>query len=111
MLMLKNKTEREAFVKDYKSWGVWKQISELNLEFYRYEFANGATLIVTEYQHYGTWKKECKTEHKLCLILPEDDMYVRNTYAYSGAVYKFYDPSDCSINMIVDYLTKNKTVV
>jgi hypothetical protein len=108
MLKLKNKNEREDFVKNYRSWGVWKQIHELNLTFYRYDFVNGAALVVTEYQYYSSWKKECETRHKMCLILPSDDKYTDNSPAYGAELYKFYDPTGCSMGTIVDYMTKSK---
>lgn len=48
-MQLKNKAEREKFLENYKSWGLWKEVPELELKFYRYEFPNGTVLIATEY--------------------------------------------------------------
>ena len=30
-MILKNKQERENFINNYKAWGVWKEVPELNL--------------------------------------------------------------------------------
>lgn len=43
---LNNDKERLAFLDDYRSWGVWKKIPELNLEFYRANLSNGAYIVV-----------------------------------------------------------------
>ena len=102
MLNLKNKTAREEFVKGYRKWGVWKQIAELNLTFYRHDFANGAALVVTEYQG--------EARHKLSLILPADDDYTKST-TWGREMFRFYDPVGCGIGIIVDYMTKNKSVI
>ena len=126
MLNFKNKLEREAFVNNYKDWtdskgkklGVWKTVPELGLVFYRYEFANGAVLVVTEYQEYRTIYQGYKatgkgyvTKHKLCLMLPEIDGYT-DTSSTSGAVYhKTYTLDGCSIGTVIDYLTKNKLAI
>lgn len=48
-MQLKNKNEREKFLCNYKAWELWKEIPELELKFYRYEFPNGTVLIATEY--------------------------------------------------------------
>ena len=129
MLNLKNKDEREAFIIDYKNWtgndgvtklGIWKSIPELDLNFYRYDFDNGAALIVTEYKEYKTiygsdlwtrtkdFKKDFVTEHKFCLILSENDTYVDNAHT-SGVIYhRTYTLNGCSMGTVVDYMTKNR---
>lgn len=56
-MILKNKQERENFINNYKAWGVWKEVPELNLKFYRYELPTGAVIIVTEYMTYIGYKK------------------------------------------------------
>ncbi len=56
LLGFKNKSEREKFLSDYKSWGVWLSVPELELTCYKYRFANGAELVVSEshcYDYYG----------------------------------------------------------
>ena len=126
MLELKNKTEREAFVNGYKNWtdrkgkplDVWKSVAALDLLFYRYQFANGAALIVTEYKEYRTVYKNHKpcgkdyvSRNRFCLILPETDSYV-DTSSTSGANYhRTYTLEGCSLGTIVDYMTKQKLAI
>ena len=120
MLNFKNKTERESFILNYENWtdssgkllGVWKEIPEVGLKFYRYDFATGAVLIVTEYEEYGTVfdgsysaeaKKELTTRHKFCLILQENDSYANH--------YRTYTLDGCNLWAVTDYMTKNKLLL
>ena len=122
MLELKNKTEREAFVNNYKNWtdkkgknlDVWKSVPALELLFYRYQFANGAALIVTEYQeyrmlytNYTAIGRGNATKHKFCLMLPETDSYVDA----GGTTHRTYTLDGCSMGTVVDYMTKNKLCI
>lgn len=45
-LELKNDKVRKEWLDDFRSWGLWRKFKELDLEFYRYDFENGASLIV-----------------------------------------------------------------
>lgn len=47
-LSLKNDTERLDFLKMYKCWGVWLELPELNLTFYKCDLDNGDFIVVTE---------------------------------------------------------------
>jgi hypothetical protein len=119
MLNLKNKTERERFINSYKDWtdsngkklGVWKSVPELDLLFYRYDFDNGASLIVTEHKEYqmsykkdsnkpNKMEKECVSKHRLCLIIPSNDT--------EGIYQRTYTPNSCSMGNVIDYLMRNK---
>jgi hypothetical protein len=45
-----NDEKRRAFLKNYKSWGVWLTVPELDLVFYRHELPNGVKILAMEYQ-------------------------------------------------------------
>lgn len=47
-LTLKNDTERLDFLKYYKHWGLWLELKELNLRFYKCDLNNGDFIVVTE---------------------------------------------------------------
>lgn len=106
-MILKNKHERENFINNYKAWGVWKEVPELNLKFYRYELPTGAVIIVTEYMTYIGYKKTYVTSKKFCLILPEDDEYTKE-HTYGAEYLRTYTPDNTSVSTITDYMTKNK---
>ena len=116
-MKLKNKQERENFINNYQSWGVWKEVPELNLKFYRYELPTGAVIIVTEYMTYVSkyisgesgyeYKMVYKARQKFRLILPEDDDYTKE-HTYGAEYLRTYTPDNTSVSTITDYMTKNK---
>ncbi len=69
-LGLKNKAEREKWLERYKDWGVWLSVPELNLTCYKYVFANGFELVVSEsatWDDYnlGASKRACLVRYHL----------------------------------------------
>lgn len=46
LLNLKNVKARQAWLDGFRNWGVWLEVKEVDKTFYRYDFANGAALIV-----------------------------------------------------------------
>ena len=60
-LVLKNDTERLDFLKMYKCWGVWLELPELNLTFYKCDLDNGDFICITEYPRFKiktSWGEE-----------------------------------------------------
>lgn len=47
-LTLKNEAERKKWLENYRSWGVWVSVPDVDKTFYRYNFENGAALIVED---------------------------------------------------------------
>lgn len=106
---LRNKQERENFINNYEKWGrgIWKEIPELNLKFYRYEFPTGTQFIVMTYQitgnHFYTGDHIC-TKYRLVLS-PNDN------YDDKYGEYGYYDPTGNGRSPLIDYLTKTKAKV
>ena len=48
---LKNNDQRKEWLKDYRSWGIWYKDEHIGVTYYRYQFENGAALIVEEYEN------------------------------------------------------------
>ena len=46
LLNLKNEKARKTWLDDFRSWGVWLEVPQVDKTFYRFDFANGAALIV-----------------------------------------------------------------
>lgn len=114
-MQLKNKAEREKFLENYKSWGIWKEVPELELKFYRYEFPNGTVLIATEnesmkFANYrlGHFEYEKSTDVKYSLILSIEDKF---NAGYSNTAHKLYNPSGDNKTSIIEYLTKTRPEV
>ena len=45
-LNLKNEKSRREWLDNFRSWGVWRELPEVNKTFYRYDFVNGYSVIV-----------------------------------------------------------------
>lgn len=99
-LNLKNKTEREKFLDSYKSWGVWLSVPELDLTCYKYKFANGDELVVSEsYSYYGDCYKADKKVLSVRYHLRDNDK--RN----------FFDLSGIAKTHVLEYMTnKSKEI-
>lgn len=48
---MKNNDQRKEWLKDYRSWGIWYKDKHIGVTYYRYQFGNGADLIVEEYEN------------------------------------------------------------
>ena len=44
-----NDIERKAWLRSYKSWGLWYEDKHIGVRYYKYDFENGARLVVEEY--------------------------------------------------------------
>lgn len=46
---MKNNDQRKAWLRAYKDWGLWYEDKNIGVKYYKYDFRNGARLIVEEY--------------------------------------------------------------
>lgn len=46
---MKNNDQRKAWLRAYKDWGLWYEDKNIGIKYYKYDFQNGARLIVEEY--------------------------------------------------------------
>ena len=46
--IMKNNDQRKEWLRNYKSWGLWYEDKNVGIKYYKYDFANGARLIVEE---------------------------------------------------------------
>lgn len=107
-MKLKNKVEREKFLKNYKSWELFKEIPEIEVKLYRYTFPNGTVIIATEHARFvfdyenrkGSYKKV--TAVKYHLILSETDEFINGHLFHE---HKVYEPTGDSFTTIIKYLT------
>lgn len=47
--IMKNNDQRKQWLRNYKSWGLWYEDKNVGIKYYKYDFANGARLIVEEF--------------------------------------------------------------
>lgn len=46
---MKNNDQRKVWLRAYKDWGLWYEDKNIGVKYYKYDFQNGARLIVEEY--------------------------------------------------------------
>lgn len=47
--IMKNNDQRKEWLRNYKNWGLWYEDKNVGIKYYKYDFANGARLIVEEF--------------------------------------------------------------
>lgn len=47
--VMKNNDQRKEWLRNYKLWGLWYEDKNIGVKYYKYDFENGARLIVEEY--------------------------------------------------------------
>ena len=57
--LMKNNDQRKEWLRNYKAWGLWYTDGHIGARYYKYDFENGARLIVEEYDpepvHNSLW--------------------------------------------------------
>lgn len=110
---LRNKQEREAFLENYACWGIWKEIPELRVRFYKYDLPNGARIVAQTYVHPPIPHIPDRNQEYMvaeyALLLPEGDDF-RGQYEY-GHEHTFYRPNGASKSTLIAYLTEKKPLV
>lgn len=48
--IMKNNDQRKKWLRNYKNWGLWYTDNHTGVKYYKYDFENGARLIVEEYE-------------------------------------------------------------
>ena len=51
--VLKNNDQRKDWLRTYKDWGLWYRDENIGVEYYKYDFSNGARLIAEVYVRPG----------------------------------------------------------
>ena len=116
-MLLKNKTQREEFLNNYKEWGVWLTVPELEMTYYRKVLPNGTQLIASEYifnfYDYLSGGYRDKTEVKYHIILSEGDKWdgSSSTVYMNAKEFKHFHPSGCSMSTMIKYLTETRPEV
>lgn len=100
LLRLRNKAEREQFLDGYKLWGVWLSVPELDLICYKYKFANGDELVVTESYCYCS---DCYNDNKKVLQV--------RYHLRDNDKRNFFDLSGTAKTYVLEYMTnKSKEI-
>ena len=66
---LRNNDQRKDWLKNYKTWGLWYRDENIDVNYYKYDFADGSRLVVAEYpQREQAWKCVPRDEHYYHLL-------------------------------------------
>lgn len=74
---LKNNDQRKDWLRSYKDWGLWYRDDHINVDYYKYDFDNGARLIVEMYHRKATKYRDAHDEYYYHLLHRPDSEFER----------------------------------
>lgn len=78
--LLKNNDQRKEWLKDYQAWGMWYEDEHIGCKYYKYDFGNGARLIVEEYQSNNEYAGEFTVSYFHLIGGPEPPKHEKYGY-------------------------------
>lgn len=98
---LKNNDQRKEWLKNYKAWGLWYTDKNINVNYYKYDFADGSRLVVTEYpDRIMEWNGEEKRDSCYFHLLEKNKKAYGNKKTYD----KQYVHAPDSETYLVEFL-------
>lgn len=98
--LMNNNDQRKEWLHDYKAWGLWYRDEHIDVNYYKYDFADGSRLIVAEYpQRENYYSTEKKDEYYFHLLYKKRKKY--NGKNYDDVQY--YNNTDCE-TYLIDFL-------
>lgn len=97
----KNNDQRKEWLRNYEAWGVWYTDRNIDVNYYKYDFADGSRLVVAEYQNrINAWNgREKEDEHYFHLLEKN-----KKSYAIGKLYDKQYMNSTDSETYLVEFL-------
>lgn len=98
---LKNNDQRKEWLRNYKDWGLWYTDRNIDVNYYKYDFADGSRLVVAEYlDRINAWNgREKEDEHYFHLLEKN-----KKSYAIGKPYDKQYMNSTDSETYLVEFL-------
>ncbi len=93
---LRNKEERELWLNNFRSWGVWLDVPEVNKKFYRYNFKNYCAIIV-----------EVGLEYWDSYSIQRGNAHERISYSIIDNEHKAFNSQGDSFTAVIQWLTKH----
>ena len=99
----KNNDQRKEWLRNYKDWGLWYIDRNIDVNYYKYDFADGSRLVVTEYQdRINDWNGGEKEDEYYFHLLEKN----KKSYG-SGKIYdKQYMHATDSETYLVEFLKR-----
>lgn len=97
----KNNDQRKEWLRNYKDWGLWHYDYHIDVNYYKYDFADGSRLVVAEYlDRINAWNgREKEDEHYFHLLEKN-----KKSYAIGKLYDKQYMNSTDSETYLVEFL-------
>ena len=97
----KNNDQRKEWLRNYKDWGLWYTDRNIDVNYYKYDFADGSRLVVAEYlDRINAWNgREKEDEHYFHLLEKN-----KKSYAIGKPYDKQYMNATDSETYLVEFL-------
>ena len=108
---MKNNDQRKAWLRDYKSWGLWYTDEHIGARYYKYDFKNGARLIAEVYDNHNHFTKTDYESSYLHLVGgPEPENHPTGAYGRwrRHETYSRYPDSETELVEFLKALQKGK---
>ena len=109
--VMKNNDQRKAWLRDYKSWGLWYADEHIGARYYKYDFDNGARLIVEVYtQHNEFTGQDFESSYLHLVGGPEPEKHPSGAYGrwQRHETYSRYPDSETELVEFLKALQKGK---
>lgn len=97
----KNNDQRKDWLRNYRDWGLWYTDRNININYYKYDFADGSRLVVAEYlDRINAWNGREKEDEYYFHLLKKN----KKSYAIGKPYDKQYMNSTDSETYLVEFL-------
>lgn len=105
---LKNNVQRKAWLCNYQAWGVWYVDEHIGCTYYKYDFDNGARLIVETYKEPRTkWAEEYERYYFHLVGGPEPPRDSHGVTKWTRhSVYSKWDNSETELIEFLKYISR-----
>lgn len=101
--VMKNNDQRKDWLRGYREWGLWYKDEHIGASYYKYDFENGARLIVEEYTIYTKHAGEHISSYYHLVGGPVPE-WSRSAYGYKWQRHEKYDRFANSEGELVEFL-------
>ena len=108
--IMKNNDQRKAWLRDYKSWGLWYTDEHIGARYYKYDFENGARLIVEVYTQHKFTGQDYESSYLHLVGGPEPEKHPTGAYGrwQRHETYSRYPNSETELVEFLKALQKGK---
>ena len=108
--LMKNNDQRKAWLRDYKSWGLWYADEHIGARYYKYDFDNGARLIAEVYTNHNEFRQDYESSYLHLVGGPEPEKHPSGAYGrwQRHETYSRYPDSETELVEFLKVLQKGR---